>query len=64
MEYRNRWCASRPRRAQPEDTVIIFYAGHGYYDEDTELGYWLPADAEKEFTAGYPVKTGKELNRL
>lgn len=37
----------------PKDNLLIFYAGHGFYDEDTELGYWLPADAEKEFTANW-----------
>ena len=36
-----------------KDNLLIFYAGHGYYDQDTELGYWLPADAEKEFTANW-----------
>jgi tetratricopeptide (TPR) repeat protein len=35
------------------DNLLIFYAGHGYYDEETELGYWLPSDAEKEFTANW-----------
>jgi tetratricopeptide (TPR) repeat protein len=35
------------------DNLLIFYAGHGYYDEDTELGYWLPSDAEKDFTANW-----------
>jgi tetratricopeptide (TPR) repeat protein len=36
-----------------KDNLLIFYAGHGYYDEDSEQGYWLPADAEKEFTANW-----------
>ena len=27
------------------DNLLIFYAGHGYYDEDAEIGYWLPSDA-------------------
>lgn len=35
------------------DNLLIFYAGHGFYDEKTELGYWLPADAESEFTANW-----------
>jgi tetratricopeptide (TPR) repeat protein len=35
------------------DNLLIFYAGHGYYDEATELGYWLPADAEKDYTANW-----------
>ena len=36
-----------------KDNLLIFYAGHGYYDEKTELGYWLPADAEAHFTANW-----------
>ncbi len=36
-----------------EDNLLIFYAGHGFYDEETELGYWLPSDAEKDFTANW-----------
>lgn len=36
-----------------DDNLLIFYAGHGFYDEETELGYWLPADAEKDFTANW-----------
>jgi len=35
------------------DNLLIFYAGHGFYDEKTELGYWLPADAESDFTANW-----------
>ena len=29
-----------------DDNLLIFYAGHGYWDADMEKGYWLPADAE------------------
>ncbi|MBN2275485.1 MAG: caspase family protein [Bacteroidales bacterium] len=36
-----------------KDNLLIFYAGHGHYDEVSELGYWLPADAEKEYTANW-----------
>ena len=28
------------------DNVLIFYAGHGIWDKQKDLGYWLPADAE------------------
>ncbi|MDF1547048.1 MAG: caspase family protein [Bacteroidales bacterium] len=28
------------------DNLLIFYAGHGYWDEKTEIGYWIPSDAE------------------
>lgn len=27
------------------DNLLIFYAGHGYWDEDLEQGFWLPKDA-------------------
>ena len=29
----------------PEDSLLIFYAGHGRQDEDTGRGYWSPIDA-------------------
>ncbi|NME71804.1 caspase family protein [Flammeovirga aprica] len=28
-----------------EDKVLIYYSGHGYYDEFTEEGYWVPVNA-------------------
>ncbi len=28
-----------------KDNLLIFYAGHGDYQEEAELGYWLPSDA-------------------
>jgi peptidoglycan hydrolase-like protein with peptidoglycan-binding domain len=30
------------------DNLLIYYAGHGWYDEDTEQGYWLPTDASED----------------
>ena len=27
------------------DNLLIFYAGHGYWDEGMGVGYWLPRDA-------------------
>lgn len=29
------------------DNLLIFYAGHGFWDERMNQGFWLPADAEK-----------------
>jgi hypothetical protein len=28
-----------------KDNLLIFYAGHGTWDEKTSMGYWLPSDA-------------------
>lgn len=28
-----------------DDNLLIFYAGHGYWDEDVGQGYWWPVDA-------------------
>jgi hypothetical protein len=33
------------------DNLIVFYAGHGVWDEAKDLGYWLPIDAKKSNTA-------------
>jgi len=30
------------------DNLLIFYAGHGYWDEGMGVGYWLPKDAAKD----------------
>ncbi len=27
------------------DNLLVFYAGHGWWDEDANIGYWLPSDA-------------------
>jgi hypothetical protein len=33
------------RKAKSSDSVLIYYAGHGWFDEGTRRGYWLPVDA-------------------
>lgn len=30
-----------------EDNLLIYYAGHGWLDDVTDRGYWLPADAKQ-----------------
>jgi len=30
------------------ESVIIYYAGHGYSDAKTEVGYWIPVDASAD----------------
>jgi WD40 repeat protein len=41
------------RTVRPEDNLLIFYAGHGHWDENTHKGYWLPSDAHHESTANW-----------
>jgi uncharacterized protein len=33
------------------DNLLIYYAGHGYFDKRAEKAYWLPFDAESELSA-------------
>ncbi len=33
------------------DNLLVFYAGHGWWDDTKNLGYWLPVDARKNSTA-------------
>ena len=37
--------------AGEKDTVLIYYAGHGIYEEKTTIAFWVPSDAE----AGVPI---------
>jgi Caspase domain/Glucodextranase, domain B len=38
------------KKVTPKDNLLIFYAGHGTYVEEDKIGYWLPADAEADYT--------------
>jgi hypothetical protein len=37
----------------PEDNLLLFYAGHGYWDAETETGYWIPKNGRKTSTADW-----------
>jgi hypothetical protein len=41
------------RKATPQDNLLIFYAGHGWWDEGSNIGYWLPSDARKNSKAAW-----------
>jgi len=32
-------------RAKENDSILLYYAGHGYMEEDKNRGYWVPVDA-------------------
>ncbi len=53
----------------PKDNLLIFYAGHGVWDEKIKVGYWLPSDSKpddksnwisnstiRDYIAGIPSK--------
>jgi hypothetical protein len=35
------------------DNLLIFYAGHGYWDSKGKIGYWLPSDADMHSTVNW-----------
>ncbi|BBM86285.1 caspase family protein [Candidatus Uabimicrobium amorphum] len=36
------------KNVQPQDSVLIFYAGHGAYDKQTADSFWVPQNANPE----------------
>lgn len=36
------------RKLTIDDNLLIYYAGHGVLDPETDRGYWLPADARAD----------------
>jgi hypothetical protein len=34
-------------KIKAEDLLLVFYAGHGWFDERSNIGYWLPSDASQ-----------------
>jgi len=37
----------------PADSLLIYYAGHGWLDAEAERGFWLPIDAEEDSRANW-----------
>ena len=35
---------------EPNDNLIVFFSGHGHYDDDSDRGYWIPVDGTKQYT--------------
>lgn len=48
--------------AREDDSVLLFYAGHGYLMEDTNMGFWIPVDGSVK-TAGNWV-SNKDISKL
>ena len=43
--------------AKPEDSVLLFYAGHGYMMDDTRMGFWIPVDGTASSAANWISNT-------
>jgi hypothetical protein len=41
------------RQVTPDDNLLIYYTGHGHYDEQANIGYWLPSNARRFTTADW-----------
>lgn len=41
------------RNADQNDHLLVYYAGHGYFDREADKAYWLPVDARREDAANW-----------
>lgn len=41
------------KKISENDRLLIYYSGHGYLDKESELGYWIPSDAERDRYSSY-----------
>ena len=46
-----------------DDNLLIYYAGHGVLDKASERGYWLPVDADRDFTSNW-ISTAEVTDTL
>jgi len=37
----------------PDDSVLLFYAGHGYLMDDIQMGFWIPVGASVKTAKGW-----------
>jgi uncharacterized caspase-like protein len=45
------------RTLGPNDSLLIYYAGHGFYDKLEDQGYWAPVDAGQDTYAHWITAT-------
>jgi hypothetical protein len=53
---------SLAREVGPNDSVTVYYAGHGYLNEKTGAGYWIPADGKAASPANWI--SNRDITRL
>jgi len=42
-------------KLKPNDNLLIYYAGHGEFNEQLNKAYWLPVDAQKNKTTNWII---------
>lgn len=54
------------RRLKPEDSLIVYYSGHGHYDDEIDEGFWIPVDARRDDESSYISNANivKRINSL
>ena len=45
------------------DSLLVYYAGHGYADNEEDKSYWLPVDAEQD-TSSHWISADDLTNRM
>ncbi|HXJ96757.1 MAG TPA: caspase family protein [Terriglobia bacterium] len=43
------------RRLSDQSSLLIYYAGHGYYDKEQDRAYWAPVDAQRDTYARWII---------
>ncbi len=41
------------RNLDQNDSLLVYYAGHGYFDREADKAYWLPVDARQDDSANW-----------
>jgi tetratricopeptide (TPR) repeat protein len=54
------------RRLEPLDNLIIYYSGHGHYDDEFDEGYWIPVNAKPDDESNFISNANivKRINAL
>lgn len=44
-------------KVTPQDNLLIYYSGHGYFDQLLNEGYWVPVESQPNSTGDYVSNT-------
>ena len=55
---------SLKQSVDPDTSLFIYYAGHGYYPTDEKEGYWIPGDAGEPDSLRLFLSTSTVLSKL